>query len=272
MARNRFDDSLGLPRGGFRAPPRCRRSAQPGHATRNAVASLGLAWALLLVPGAATAADAPAGTATLRVETTAACMLKLADREPQELAAGLARELSVPPGEVTLECTSTTTPAARAVATRPLKIGAIEAVQLDGATLVVEQSRAGKPATFADLGGGILRHCVTRADWTDSDGASDVDFAAARELCEKRGARWTLPKADELYALVDRSGRASTTCGRFTCNVSPRFKLTAPTFWAADRSGAELGMIVNLMLGGRHAALDRMKAGYRALCVRPPAS
>lgn len=274
MARNRLEPANRFTRGVLAAQPGNARSgciARRSRATPSPLAA-GLAGAMLILHGAAPAADAPAGTATLRVETTAACMLKLPGREPQELAAGPARELSLPPGEVAVECTSMTTPDAKAMATVQLKIGATETVRLDVATLVFDKACAGKPATFADLGGGILRHCVTKADWTGADGAADVDFAAARELCAKRGAGWTLPKADELSALVDRSGRSTTTCGRFTCNVSPRLKLTASTFWASDRSGAELGMIVNLMLGGRHAALDQMKAGYRALCVHQPGS
>ena len=270
MARNRFEKTLPFPRGGLSAP-RGARSARRGFATPSSAAALALACALLRI-GAATAADPPAGTATLRIETTAACTLKLADREPQELAAGSARELSLPPGEIALECTSTTTPDAKATATLRLRSGATETVKLDVATLVVDKACAGKPATLADLGGGILRHCVTKADWTGSDGAADVDFAAARALCAKRGAGWTLPKADELYALVDRSGRSTTACGRWTCNVSPRLTLTAPTFWASDVPGPDQGMTVNLMLGGRHPALEHMKAGYRALCVRRPGS
>lgn len=274
MARNRLERANPFTRAVLAAQPNDARSAGIARPTRATPPPLGagLACALLLLHCAAQAADAPGGTATLRVETTAACTLKLAGREPLELAAGSARELALPPGEIAVECTSTTTPDAKATVTRQLKIGATETVKLDVATLIFDKSCAGKPATFADLGGGILRHCVTKADWTGADSAADVDLAAARELCAKRGAGWTLPKADELYALVDRSGRSTTTCGRFTCNVSPRFTLTAPTFWASDTSGAELGMIVNLMLGGRHAALEKMKAGYRALCVRQPAS
>jgi hypothetical protein len=266
MAHDRLENTVRLRCAEGRASPRGRRQ---GFATA-APAALGLACTIVLVHHAATAAP-PAGTATLRIETTAACTLKLAEREPQELAAGPARELSLPPGEIALECTSTTTPDAKATATRRLRIGATETVQLDVATLVFDKSCAGKPATFADLGGGILRHCVTKADWTQGDSAADVDFAAARALCAKRGAGWTLPKADELSVLVDRSGRSTTTCGRFTCNVSPRLKLTAPTFWAGDIPGPDQGMTVNLMLGSRHPALEHMQAGYRALCVRPPA-
>jgi len=271
MARHRLrttspstDARCGTRTAALRALPRSPRVATSWRAAGFA--------AVLLLHGAATAADAPGGTATLRIETNAPCTLQIAGHEPQQLTAGPARELSLPPGEIALACTSTTTPDAKATATRQLRIGASETVKLDVASVIVDKSCAGKPATFADLGQGVLRHCVTKADWTQADSAGDVDFAAAREQCAKRGEGWTLPKADELYAIVDRSGRSSTTCGRFTCNVSPRLTLTAPTFWSSEVPGKDLGMTVNLMLGSRHLALEHMKAGYRALCVRQPAS
>lgn len=244
------------------------RHRNPSHI----VTALAALIVIALVQDAPAADDRPAGSGRLAIETTAACTLKIAGSAPQELAAGATREIALPPGEIAVECVSSTTPEARVALVRSVKAGASETVRLDVAERVFDMTCAGKPATFADLGGGILRHCVTKADWTAEDGGADLDFPAAHERCAKQGTGWLLPKADDLSALIDRSGRSTTACGRFACAVSPHFRLTAPTFWAGGAPpGPNLGMTVNLMLGGRHPAIQQTRLGYRALCIRPPA-
>jgi len=207
----------------------------------------------------------------LVLDTDAACELRVGGvAQKKVLLPGAPRTVAVPPGQSTLECTSTTVPEVKVRLVKAVEAGARQTIAFEVADLVFKAMCAGKPATLADLGHGVLRHCVTRVDWTQADSQTDTDNAAARAWCTKKGEGWGLPAADELAELIDRSGRSSTTCGRFTCNVSTRFRLTAPTYWSKDANGPELALVVHLLLGGRHSALLDVQRGYRALCVKRP--
>jgi hypothetical protein len=210
------------------------------------------------------------GVTRLVLDTNAACELRVGGMpQPPVLLQGQPRTLIVAPGELAIECTSTTVAAATLKVVKAVAAGTRQSVALDLAELVVKASCAGKPATLADLGNGILRHCVSLTDWTQTDsGAGGMPWEAARAWCAKKGDGWELPAADELAELIDRSGRSQSPCGKFTCNVSPRFHLTSPVFWTREVTGPGMVMQVNLMLGGRHPTGQDDNFDYRGLCVR----
>ena len=189
--------------------------------------------------------------------------------QPPVLLPGEPRLVTVAPGESLLECTSATVAAVTIKRAVSVIAGTKQSVSLGLAELVVKASCADKPATLADLGNGVLRHCVSRTDWTQADsGLGGLDWDVARARCATKGAGWKLPTADELAELIDRRGGSKTTCGRFTCHVSPLFRLTAPIFWTTQVTGPSMIMQVSLLLGGRHPTAQDANYDYRALCVR----
>ncbi|MBK8740465.1 MAG: hypothetical protein IPM02_13475 [Betaproteobacteria bacterium] len=221
-------------------------------------------------PGAPATAESRRGR--LVIDTNAACVLRIGGvvQEQVLLLPDAPRTVAVGAGEVAIECASTTVPEARIEVARMVEAGGEQSVALDVADLVVKASCAGKPATLADLGHGVLRHCVTGVDWTQADNGADADRESAGAWCTKKGGAWELPTANALAELIDRSGRSSTPCGKETCYVSPHFRLTAPTYWSKDPVGPATAMLVHLLLGGRHPALLHISRGYRALCIRRP--
>jgi len=227
----------------------------------------------LSASSAAPAGEEPRETRLL-LETNATCSLRLGGVPQQpDLAPGERRSVIVAPGDSAIECTSTTVPEATIKRVIAVPANSRQEVALDLAEVVVNASCAGKPATLADLGGGVLRHCVTRSDWTQEDsGPGGMFWDDARAWCGKRGAGWGLPTADELAELIDRSGRSQTACSRWTCNVSPRFRLTSPLFWTNQFTGPGMVMQVNLMLGGRHPTAQDANLDYHTLCIRRASS
>jgi hypothetical protein len=206
---------------------------------------------------------------TLTVRANAACELQVGRLPKQTLLPDTPQAVIVAPGETTIECTSTTVPEVKAKVVRDVLAGARDSVDLDLAEQIVAKSCAGKPATFADLGGGMLRHCVSKHDWTQADNGSDIDWEKAQAACIAKGASWAIPAADELSELIDRSGKSNVPCGgAFVCNVSTHFKLTAPTFWAREQTVPGHRLIVSLILGGQHPSLVETERGYRTLCIR----
>ena len=220
-------------------------------------------------PGPSAATDPRAGR--LVIDTNAACALRIGGvAQEQVLLPDAPRTVAMVPGEAVIECGSTTVPEARIKLSKMVEAGADHRVALDVADLVVKASCAGKPATLADLGHGVLRHCATGVDWTQADNGADIDREGAGAWCAMKGPAWELPAANALAELIDRTGRSSTPCGREKCHVSPHFRLTAPTYWSKDPVGPATAMLVHLLLGGRHPALLHISRGYRALCIRRP--
>ena len=212
--------------------------------------------------------------AKLIVDTSAACELRIDGTAQQPvLVPGEPRSVTVAPGESSIECTSITMRDAIVKLRAPVGAGGRHEVSLDLAPIVAKASCSGKPATLADLGHGVLRHCVTGTDWTQADsGPGGTEWAPARAYCAKKGPGWELPTPDELAELIDRSGKSKTACGTHTCNISPHFKLTSPIFWSNQITGPTMIMIVNLILGGRHPTAEDANYDYHSLCVRRPAS
>jgi hypothetical protein len=219
--------------------------------------------------GAASAVVATSSAMSrLRVTTDAACALEVDGAPEGTLAAGASRDLARAPGETTLACTSLASPDARVRLVRMLRGGEDTTIALPVGDALVARSCASREPTLVELGGGTLRHCVTKADWTQADNGGDLDWEAAKALCATKGGGWQLPTADEYTALVDRSGRSTTACGKHTCYVSPRFALTSAVFWAADEAAPGNAMMMTMIYGNRHPARKTISGGYRALCVR----
>jgi hypothetical protein len=215
-----------------------------------------------------TAVSAP----RLIIDSTAACTLKINGKpEERALMPGKPRTVDVAPGTATVECTSTTVPGASVSQAYTIPRAGTFAVTLDVATPVVKASCKGQAATLADLGHGVLRHCVTGVDWTQRDsGVGGMFWADAFEYCAKMGKGWLLPGLDDLAELIDRTGKSQTSCGIHTCNISPHFRLTSPLFWSSLKTHEGMHMIVNLILGGRHPTADDENHQYHTLCIRPP--
>ena len=208
----------------------------------------------------------------LVISADAACELKVGGiAQSPTLVPGERRTIVVTPGESSVECTSTTTPDTTIKLVTSVAAGSQQVVTLELASLVVKASCTDKAraATLADLGGGTLRHCVTGADWTQSDsGRGGMVWSDATKYCASKGTGWVLPTADELAELIDRTGKSQTICGKNVCHVSPKFKFTSQLFWTDMITGPGMVMMVNLILGGRHPTGDADNHDYHALCIR----
>jgi hypothetical protein len=123
-------------------------------------------------------------------------------------------------------------------------------------------------AAMSDGGGGILRHCKTRLEWTQSDNGSDIDWDGAMSYCAGKGGGWRLGTADELMSLFDSTYQLHTACAPFVCQASPKFRFTSGYFWSSDRQGASEAWFVVLAVGSRGALPSKGSYNYRALCVR----
>lgn len=224
-------------------------------------------------PAAATGDAALVAAPQLVIDTTAPCTLKInGATDDRVLMPDAPRRLDVAPGDATIECTSTTSPGAIvrqsmtiARSSRPVNL------MLDVASAIVKASCTNQPHTLVDLGHGVLRHCVSGVDWTQSDaGTSGLFWPQAFEYCARKGKGWVLPELDEMAELIDRISRSQTPCGIHTCYVSSKFRLSSPLFWSNLKTHEGMHMIVNLILGGRHPTADDENHDYHTLCVRRP--
>lgn len=221
-----------------------------------------------------TAQAPPADVATrLVIDSNAACTLRVNGRlDDMVLIPGTPRSVEVSPGDVVVECASATVPTATVRHTANVAQGtkALD-IKLDVATPVVKATCNGQAATLADLGHGVLRHCVTGVDWTQRDsGPGGLVWVDAFDYCAKKGSGWVVPEPDELAELIDRTGKSQTSCGKHTCNVSPKFRFASPIFWSNEKTHEGMHMIVNLILGGRHPTADDANFEYHTLCIRRP--
>jgi len=133
----------------------------------------------------------------------------------------------------------------------------------EGATAVAD-------ARYAEVEPGVLRDSRTGLDWTADTSAAPAQWHEASRACAARGERWRLPEADELAALIDRDGGASTACGTKACAVSKRFTLREASHWSATRERPISATVVSLS-SGRRASIDATLSHARHfLCVRAP--
>ncbi len=226
---------------------------------------------LITADGAAAdddAARAAASRAHVTLVTDAACALDVAGTPHETLMPDKPRTLALEPGEVAVECRSVSAPEVKLRIAQTLRAGDDATIAFPLGDLLAERACTTSKSTLVDLGGGTLRQCATRADWTQADNGADLEWQAAKDFCAQRGRGWQLPTSDEYLELADRSGRSTTPCGKYTCYVSPRFALTSPVFWAADEPGPGNAMMMTMIYGNRHPARKTISAGYRALCVK----
>jgi hypothetical protein len=123
-----------------------------------------------------------------------------------------------------------------------------------------------------DVGNGVLGQCRTGLEWTEADNGADINWENARRWCTSKGEGWRLPVANELETLGDASSTPDVPCGRFTCKVSPSFRLTGSWLWSGDAAiyGGGYRWFVDLNSGNRSATSDLANLNWRALCVRHP--
>ena len=224
-------------------------------------------------PAAATGGSMPVAAPQLVIDTTAPCTLKVnGATDDKVLMPDAPRQIDLEAGDATIECTSTSMPSAvvrqSIVTARKLRPAN---VTLDVASAVVKASCTGQAHTLADLGHGVLRHCVSGVDWTQNDsGRGGMLWQDAFDYCARKGKGWVLPELDEMAELIDRISRSQTPCGIHTCYVSSKFRFHSPLFWSNLKTHEGMHMVVNLILGGRHPSADDENHDYNAICVRRP--
>ena len=122
---------------------------------------------------------------------------------------------------------------------------------------------------FEVIGGGSIKDSQTGLVWAQADNGSDINWKDAAQWCADHNAR--LPTIKELQGIYDETGALSTSCGEYTCKVSPLFKLTAVFFWSSEPTGStkseawgvDLESNRSIPVAGFGSALDN-----RALCIR----
>jgi hypothetical protein len=119
-----------------------------------------------------------------------------------------------------------------------------------------------------DTGGDALKQGLTGLAWTQSDNGSYIKWDEARDWCAAKSGGWRLPSADELLSIYDQSVLVKTSCGAFTCSVSPLFRLTGRWFWSGDMAASSAAWYVNLSDGRRNSGPEQTSHRPRALCVR----
>ena len=145
-----------------------------------------------------------------------------------------------------------------------------EARRAEETRLADERRRADEATAraggFEDLGNGSLRDTRTGLVWTQSDNGRNIDWNGASAHCQTKGMR--LPTIDELQAIYERPGAGTTSCGQWTCKVSPLFRLTSFWFWSGTKEGSSRAFDISLAadLWNASSPLDYSN-DLRALCV-----
>ncbi len=208
---------------------------------------------------------------TLIIGNDAPCLLSIdGERVGDVLPAG-AREMTVPRGERSIECTSTDQPAisvSQVVKIKPREKTFVELSLKDKVAMEAAHRKqaAGRMGSFDELSGGLLRDHRTGLIWSASDNGQDISWADAGHYCAHRSMQ--LPTVGQLEGLVDRSGTMSTPCQTRQCKVSGRFHLTGSWFWSKQREGARWAVFVNLDNGQRNFDHAGVRNNFRVLCVR----
>ena len=105
--------------------------------------------------------------------------------------------------------------------------------------------------------------------WTQMDSGKEVNWVEANSFCSAQGAGWRLPSTNELGNIFDQSGSMTTTCGAFTCKVSPLFRLSAGGYWTNVEVGHSGAMVFVLDGGTTYQGQKDGRGNVRALCVNP---
>jgi hypothetical protein len=111
-------------------------------------------------------------------------------------------------------------------------------------------------------------------EWAESDNGADIDWHEAKAYCASKGRGWRLPTRAELQDSY-KNGQ-STPCGKWTCKVASKSRLTGPVFWSNEPAPSSQAWAIGLSDGWQYALLlvNRTNAVWdsneRALCVRRP--
>lgn len=200
--------------------------------------------------------------ATLEVRTDQPCNLVVNGSPQGQLSAGVPITLQTGAGAQWIECST-----AAGKARRELTVAA------DSHSVVV--LRASLIGRFRDQGNGIIADQKTGFQWTASDNAGDIGWAAADRYCREldlAGPGWRLPTVAELEQIYDGSGTLTVPCQDLRCEVDPAFRLTGSWYWSSDLSDedASLAWYLAFHQAGRGSASLSAEQTGRALCVRPP--
>ncbi len=108
--------------------------------------------------------------------------------------------------------------------------------------------------------------------WAASDNGKDIAWEDAKAFCAGKGSGWRLPTAAELESLF---GGPPQRCGRATCRVSAKIRLSGPWFWSATEVSSgeahdpeDVAWGVLLVNGARTQNLRPIAYDARALCVQ----
>lgn len=112
---------------------------------------------------------------------------------------------------------------------------------------------------------GTIRDTKTGLDWTHSDNGADVNWNEAARYCAGKGSGWRLGSPDELKGIYDTL--QSTPCGRQTCRVSSKFRLSNSRFWSNELKHPSYAW--NLYLYNGLQVASHVNDSARVLCVRP---
>lgn len=129
-----------------------------------------------------------------------------------------------------------------------------------------DASSQGSDARFLTGKADSIVDAKTGLEWAQADNGVDTDLAGATQFCETKGNGWRLPVVDELATLFDAS--LNSPCGKWTCHVSPKFRLTALFALSTPRDNANQPWIYSFVHGYRHLGSVEYRANARALCVR----
>jgi len=107
--------------------------------------------------------------------------------------------------------------------------------------------------------------------WAASDNGKDIAWEDSKAYCAGKGSDWRLPTATELESLF---GGPPQRCGRATCRVSAKTRLSGPWFWSATEVSpdeahdpGDVAWGVLLVNGVRTQNLRPIAYDARALCV-----
>jgi uncharacterized caspase-like protein/formylglycine-generating enzyme required for sulfatase activity len=107
---------------------------------------------------------------------------------------------------------------------------------------------------------------IASLEWADSDNGADINWHEAKQYCARKGNGWRLPSVTELQD--NYNSGLPTSCGKYSCRIASKSRLTAPFFWSNERSDSTEARTVHLYDGRQPTLLMEYRDFHRALCVR----
>lgn len=211
---------------------------------------------------------AAAQSSTLIIRADADCTLTVNAQAQGQLAADTAKAVKVGGGEQLIECKAAN--GAKVEQTLSVDSGSQKVVNLKLAAKVTAVA-SGIDKRYSAPGDGTVVDSKTGLQWTQRDNAIDIKWNSARSYCSNLGTAgggWRLPSMDELEGIYDRSGTLTTSCPKYTCEVSPLFSLSGYWYWSNQSNGSSKAWFFFLGSGSRYSATVSRANNLRALCVR----